>query len=95
MVLENAIDDFVEFLCILCPMDDTSVLLGGGRELIEVLVQMGNGMALDGRCLLSQLFPFVESLGHVVALCADCPKRGIMPLRIFLVLQELLCCFTM
>ena len=48
VLLEDLQDDVVKLLRIFCPMDDTSVLLGVGRELLEVLIQMGYGVALDG-----------------------------------------------
>ena len=38
MVLEDAIDDFVELGGILGPVDLHAVLLGGGGKLVQILV---------------------------------------------------------
>ena len=95
MVLQDVIDNLVELLCILCPMHLHAVLFSCSGKLIEVFIQMGDGVTLDGTGLFAQLFPFVESISHVVALGADSPERGIVPVGIFLVFQELLCCFAM
>ena len=89
MLLEDAIDYLVELLGIFRPMDNDSVLLGIRGKLIQVFIEMGDGMTLDGRSLVAQLFPLVKPLSHVVTLCADSPKRGVVPLRVSLVLQEL------
>ena len=86
MVLEDAIDDFIELLRIFCPMNLHTVFLGIGGELVEVFVQMRNRMALDGTGFLAQLLPFIKAVGHIVAFRADCPERGVVPVGILLVL---------
>ena len=48
MVLEDAIDNLIELLGILRPVYLHTVLLGIGGKLVEVFVQMGDGMPLDG-----------------------------------------------
>ena len=95
MVLQDAVDDFVELLGILSPVNLDAVLLGIGGKLVEIFIQMGDGVALDGRGFLAQLLPLVQSVGHIVALGAHSPERGIVPVGILLVLQELLGGFAM
>ena len=94
VLLEDAVDDFVELVGVLRPVYDDAVLLGGGGKLLQVLVEVGDGVALDGRSLLAQLFPLVKAHGHVVALGAHGPERGVVPLGVCLVLQELFGCFA-
>ncbi len=94
MVLQDAIDNLVELLGILCPVYLHAVLLGIGGKLVKIFIQMGDGMALNLGCFLAQLFPFVKPVGHVVALAAYRPEGGVMPVGILLVLQELLGCFA-
>ena len=95
VLLENLIDDFIELPGILRPVDDAAVLLGIGGKLIEILVEMGDGVALDLRGFLAQLFPLVESLRHVVALLAHGPERVVVPAGIVLILKECLCFLAM
>ena len=86
MVLQNAIYYLVELLGILCPMYLHTILLGIGGKLVKVFVQMGNGVALNGRSLLAQLFPLIQSVCHIISLRSYCPERGIMPVGILLIL---------
>ena len=95
VVLQNAINNLVEFMSIFRPVYYTTVLFGFGGKLVQILVQMGNGVALNLRCFFAQLFPFLKPVCHIVTFGAYCPESGIMPFRICLVLQELLCCITM
>ena len=47
VVLQNAVDNLVELVGILCPMHDTAVFFGLRGKLVEVFIQMGDGVALD------------------------------------------------
>ena len=47
VILQNAVDDFVELFGVLCPVNLYAVLLGIGGKLVEILVQMGDGVTLD------------------------------------------------
>ena len=95
VVLQNTVDNLVELLSVFGPVYFHAVLLGIGCKLVQILVQMGDGVTLDGGCLLAQLFPLVQPHGHVVTLGAHGPERGIVPVGIRLVLQELLGRFAM
>ena len=95
VVLQDAIDNLIELMGILRPVDDAAVLLGLRRELLQILVEVGDGVALDLRGLLAQLLPLLETVCHIVTLRPDSPESGVMPLGVGLVLQELLRCFTM
>ena len=95
ILLEDAIDNLVELLGILRPVNNTSVLLGIGGELIQILIQMTDGVAFDLRSLLPQLLPLLQSVGHIISLGANRPERGVVPARIFLVLQKRFRCVTM
>ena len=53
MVLQDAVDDLVELLGILGPVDDTTILFCLGGKLVEVFVEVGDGVALDGAGLLT------------------------------------------
>ena len=53
MVLQDAIDNLIKLIGIFGPMDDTAVFLCICRELIEILVKVGDGMALDGAGLFA------------------------------------------
>ena len=48
VVLQNTVDDFVELLGILRPVYLDTVLFGIGGKLVEIFVEMGDGVALDG-----------------------------------------------
>ena len=48
MVLQDAIDDLIELVGILGPVYDDTVLLGIGGKLLQILIQVCDGMALDG-----------------------------------------------
>ena len=67
MALQNAIDNLVELLRILGPVHLYAVLLGCGGKLVEVFVEVGDGMTFDSRRLLAQLFPLVKAISHIVA----------------------------
>ena len=86
MVFQNAIDNLVELLCVLSPVYFHAVLLSCGSKLVEIFIQMRDGVALDGAGLLAQLLPFVEPVCHIVTLRTDSPECGIVPMRILLVL---------
>ena len=66
VLLQDAIYDVVELLGVLRPMHDTTVFLGIGGKLIQILVEMGDRVALDGTGLLAQLFPFLQTVCHIV-----------------------------
>ena len=66
VVLQDAIDDLIEFGRILRPVDDTAVFLGLGGKLVQVFVKVGDGVALDGAGLLAQLLPFLKTVCHIV-----------------------------
>ena len=68
MLTEDVIDGLIELTGVLRPMYDDAVLLGIGSKQVEILVEVGDGMALDGAGLLAQLLPLVKPLCHVVAL---------------------------
>ena len=86
MVFQDAIDDFVELGSILGPVNLHTVLLGIGGKLVQIFVKMGNGMTLNLRGFLTQLFPLVQAIGHIVALGANSPESGIVPMGVLLVL---------
>ena len=86
MVLQDAIDNLVELGRILGPVNLYTVLFGIGGKLVQIFVQMGNGMTFNLRCFLAQLLPLVQSVGHVVALGANGPERGVVPVGVLLVL---------
>ena len=92
VLTQNTIDNLVELTCVLCPMNDTSVFLRIGCELVKILVQVGYSVTLYLRSFLAQLFPFIESQCHFVSLCAHRPECCVVPRCIFLILQKLLCC---
>ena len=92
---QDAQHNLVKLLGVFCPMNDAAVFLGICGKLVQIFIKMRHRMALDLRSLLAQLFPFCQAIGHIVALAAHAPERGIVPLRVCLVLQELFCCFTM
>ena len=86
MILQDAIDDLIKLIGIFGPMYDTAVFLGIGGKLREMIVKMGDGVALDGTGFLTQLFPLLESVCHIVTFRTYCPKSGIVPLGVCLVL---------
>ena len=95
VVFQYAVYYLVEFMRILGPVDDTSVFFSLGCKLVQIFIQVGDGVALNGTGLLAQLFPFLQSVCHIVTFGTYCPESGIMPFRIGLVLQEFLSCITM
>ena len=48
VVLQDAVNNLVELLCVFRPVYLYTVFLGIGGKLVEVFVQMGNGVTLDG-----------------------------------------------
>ena len=86
MVLQDAIHNLIELVCVLRPVNDTTVFLGFRRELVKILVEVGDGVALDGTGLLAQFFPLLKSVCHIVTFCANSPECGIMPSGVCLVL---------
>ena len=66
VLLQDAIYDVVELLGVLGPMHDTTVFLGIGGKLVQILVEMGDRVALDGTGLLAQLLPFLQTVCHIV-----------------------------
>ena len=59
MVLKDTINNLVELVGILCPMYYTSVFLGLGGTLIEIFIEVGNGVSLDGAGFFTKLFPLI------------------------------------
>ena len=53
VLLQNAIDDLVKLVGILGPVHDTAVLLGIRGKLVEVFVEVRDGMTFDGTGLLT------------------------------------------
>ena len=84
----------VKLFCVFCPVNLHSVLLGICGKLLKIFVKMRDGVALYGAGRVAQAFPLVKSHGHIVALVAQCPERGVVPLGVLSVLQERLCCFS-
>ena len=66
VLLQDVIHDVVELLGVLRPMHDTTVFLGIGGKLVQILVEMGDRVALDGTGLLAQLLPFLQTVCHIV-----------------------------
>ena len=86
MILQDAIDDLIKLIGIFGPMYDTAVFFGFGGKLVEIFVKMGNGVALDGAGFLTQLFPLLKSVCHIVTFRKYKKKSGIVPLGVCLVL---------
>ena len=59
VLLQDVIHDVVELLGVLRPMHDTTVFLGIGGKLVQIV-------ALDGTGLLAQLLPFLQTVCHIV-----------------------------
>ena len=53
VLFQDAIDNLIKLIGIFGPMDDTAVFLCICRELIEIFVKVGDGMALDGAGLFA------------------------------------------
>jgi len=78
VVVEDPVHNLIVFVPVLCPVHMDAVCARILLELLEVLVQMRQGMLLDGGCQLAQFLPFRNGVHLAIALTAQVPKPLVM-----------------
>ena len=84
--LDNLGHDSVHLFTRLCPMDLDAIASSITLELLEIVCQVRQGVLLNLRRLLAQLFPLRQRVGLTVTLLAHCIERLIVPRCTLLIL---------
>ena len=93
VAIQNVLHNAVVFIGILGPVHADAVFHGVGLKLLQIVGQMGGRVLLDLAGGLAQVFPFGQSLGHVVALLAHTEESLVVATHHVVVLQIALCSF--
>ena len=88
MVAQQAEDDPVVLGGVLRPVDMRAVRLRGGLELLQIGVEMGEGVLLDGRGQGAQLLPFRDAVRLAVALLPQVSEPAVVEALVLRRLQE-------
>ena len=95
MVFQNTEHNLVELLCILCPVHLHPTALQVLGKHIEVIGKMGDGVHLDFRRMLAEVFPLRKFLRHLISLLTNRPEGSIVPGGLLYVLRKLRSSFGM
>ncbi len=88
MVFQDAEHNLVKLLCILRPMHLHATALQVLGKHFQIISQMGDGMHLDFRCMLTQVFPLRQFLRHFISFLTYRPEGSIMPRGLLYVLRK-------
>ena len=89
MILQDSEHNLVELLCILCPVHLHPTALQVLGKHIEVIGKMGDGVHLDFRRMLAQVFPLRKFLRHLISLLTNRPEGSVVPGGLLYVLRKL------
>src|ERR1700730_3634170 len=78
MVAQNAVHDLVVLGTVACPIHVDPIRPRIGLELVEILVEMGERVLLDGRSERPKLLPFGNAVHLTVALLPQVPEPLVM-----------------
>ena len=89
MILQDTEHNFIKFLCILCPVHLYPAALQILGKHIEIIGEMGDGVHLDFRRMLAEVFPLRKFLRHFISLLTNRPEGSIVPGGLLYVLRKL------
>ena len=89
MIFQDTEHNLIEFLCILCPVHLYPATLQILGKHIKIIGKMGDGVHLDFRRMLAEVFPLRKFLRHLISLLTNRPEGSVVPGGLLYVLRKL------